>query len=335
MADGAGWRAGARRRVTPVFLTRRCGNSARDDRDFETIMDPEHTLAIVFADVCGSTQLYEKLGDARARGAVARCIELMTLATERHGGRVVKTIGDEVMSVFPTADQAAQAASEMQASISGGAAIEGRHLAIRVGLHCGPVIVEADGDVYGDAVNLASRMGSQAKAGQVLTTGATASALSAAWGDGVRKVDEAKVKGKRGRIDVYELLWQDEDVTQMGTTPWVSSPARATGRLRLQVGGAVLELNDDQPTATVGRADQNDMMAAGEFVSRLHARIEYRHDSFVLTDQSTNGCYVLTDDGTRSFVRRDSQVLRRGGYIGLGRAPEPGQPDALRYEVLR
>lgn len=296
-------------------------------------MDQEQALAILFADVCGSTQLYETLGDLQARNAVSRCIDLMTEATQRHGGRVVKTIGDEVMSIFPDADSAAAAAAEMQAAISGGPAIEGRHLAIRVGFHLGPVILEADGDVYGDAVNLASRMGSQAKAGQILTTGSTVQVLGGEWRELTRHVDEASVKGKRERVEIVEIIWQEEDVTHMAEPSWVAPRPVAAGRLRLQAGAVTLDVSADQPTITVGRADQNDLVAHGDFVSRLHARIEYRHDHFVLTDQSTNGCYVLTDDGSQSFVRRDSQVLRRAGLIGLGRAPEAGQTDALRYEV--
>ena len=60
-------------------------------------------LAILFADVVGSTRLFETLGDQRARAMVAICIDVMRTATEQHNGTVIKTIGDEVMAVFPTA----------------------------------------------------------------------------------------------------------------------------------------------------------------------------------------------------------------------------------------
>ena len=65
-------------------------------------------LAVLFADVCGSTKLYEVHGDAKAREAIAKCVALMSESTARQGGTVIKTIGDEVMSTFKTADDAAQ-----------------------------------------------------------------------------------------------------------------------------------------------------------------------------------------------------------------------------------
>ena len=68
------------------------------------------TLAIVFADISGSTKLYERLGDAIARELVAQCLGVMSEYIEKHSGRVIKTIGDEIMSTFPTADQAVEAA---------------------------------------------------------------------------------------------------------------------------------------------------------------------------------------------------------------------------------
>ena len=68
-------------------------------------MGKDAELAIVFADVVGSTQLYEQLGDSRARDMVGRCLEIMRDVTESNNGTVVKTIGDEVMA---TLDEAAQ-----------------------------------------------------------------------------------------------------------------------------------------------------------------------------------------------------------------------------------
>ena len=100
-------------------------------------MPKEVQLAILFADVCGSTKLYEIHGDAKAREAIAKCVALMSESTARQGGTVIKTIGDEVMSTFKTADDAAQAAAEMQEGITEGMSIDGKPLAIRIGFHFG------------------------------------------------------------------------------------------------------------------------------------------------------------------------------------------------------
>jgi adenylate cyclase len=77
-------------------------------------MSNETEVAVLFADVVGSTRLYEMLGDLKARDMVVACVEIMRSATERNRGSVIKTIGDEILAIFPTADDAANAASEMQ-----------------------------------------------------------------------------------------------------------------------------------------------------------------------------------------------------------------------------
>ncbi|NOT82695.1 MAG: adenylate/guanylate cyclase domain-containing protein, partial [Gallionella sp.] len=67
-------------------------------------------LAVLFADVCGSTALYEKLGDDQARKLIADCLQTITEKALAHQGKITKTIGDEVMAVFPSAEDAFLAA---------------------------------------------------------------------------------------------------------------------------------------------------------------------------------------------------------------------------------
>jgi adenylate cyclase len=88
-------------------------------------MSREFSVAVLFADVVGSTELYEVLGDLKARETVGQCIDVMRRATESYNGRVVKTIGDEVMATFPTADGAMNAARDMQVAISKGEVVSG------------------------------------------------------------------------------------------------------------------------------------------------------------------------------------------------------------------
>ena len=113
--------------------------------------------AVLFADVSGSTKLYESAGNAVAHAAVESCVNLMKLKTQAAKGRVIKTIGDEVMSAFNSADDAADAAIEMQLAISELPPVGNTTLGIRIGFNFGPV-VNRDGDVFGDAVNLAARL---------------------------------------------------------------------------------------------------------------------------------------------------------------------------------
>src|SRR5260370_12306212 len=105
-------------------------------------MGKDIELAILFADVVGSTRLYEQMGDLRARDMVAICIDVMRSATEQRQGTVIKTMGDEVMSTFPSADEALNAAAQMQQQISSHAQlkVDGQPVSIRIGCHFAPVI---------------------------------------------------------------------------------------------------------------------------------------------------------------------------------------------------
>jgi len=290
-------------------------------------------LGILFADVSGSTRLYEALGDAKARQLVSRCIQLMTASTEKYGGALIKTIGDEVMCRFPSADQAAGAALDMQEQVAKASISEGGfNLAIHVGFHLGPVVIE-ENDIFGDAVNLASRMVNLSKRDQVLTTGQTVAALSPKWQKASRQVDRAAVRGKKEEIDVYELVWQEAEVTRITGKAWALPATGPQGRMRLRMGEHEIEISEAHPSATVGRAEQNDFIVTGDLVSRLHARIDYRNRRFILTDQSTNGSWVTDGAGKESIVRHDTHVLTGSGSISFGHIPAQGQPDLLHYDV--
>ena len=101
---------------------------------------PSSELAVLFADVSGSTRLYETLGDERALAAVAHCLEVAKSACAGYGGQVIKTIGDEVMVAFQAADDAAQAAADLQARITAEPLFGSQRLMMRIGFHFGPAL---------------------------------------------------------------------------------------------------------------------------------------------------------------------------------------------------
>ncbi len=277
-------------------------------------------ISIVFADISGSTRLYETLGDAVARELVSGCLALMTEHIDKHGGTVIKTIGDEIMCTFPSAEQAVMASMGMQEGVDEDLPHRNPNtpttLTIRVGLHHGPAILES-GDVFGDAVNLAARMAGLAKGGQIITTSETADQLGPALRASTRHLDRISVKGKAEEIDIFEVIWQAEDVTRMATG-LLKTQAR-TAKLTLQYHDARVELDQDMAAPLVmGRGRKADLVVNDTMASREHARIECRRGKFILTDMSTNGTYVRTKDGP-SFLRREDVVLTGSGKIALGR----------------
>jgi adenylate cyclase len=297
-------------------------------------MGKEVELAIVFADVVGSTKLYELLGDLRARDMVGICIEVMRGATDQNGGTVIKTMGDEVMATFVTADDALNAAAQMQKQITlhPGLKVEEQAVAIRIGCNFGPVVRE-NRDIFGSAVHTANRMTSQAKAGQIMTTQTMVDHLSSEWRASVRQIDMATLKGRSSEVALYEVLWQPEDITSM--VPAIAVTSRASShkgnRLRLRYQGQEIMVEDRRANISMGRAEENDLVVKGNLISRLHARVEFNRNKFMLIDQSTNGTFVVGKDGEEAFVRRDSMQIRGEGLIGLGKAPDSNSSQVIRY----
>jgi adenylate cyclase len=295
-------------------------------------MGKDIELAIVFADVVGSTRLYELMGDLRARDMVAICIDVMRSATEQHQGTVIKTMGDEVMATFPTADLALNAAAQMQQQISRHAQlkVDGQPVSIRIGCHFGPVVLEYR-DVFGATVHTANRMTSQAKGGQIMTTAAMVDHLSPEWRASVRQIDVAMLKGQGSEVALYEVLWQSEDVTSMVPAIAMASKSGPAIRLRLRFQDREILVDERRPNIAIGRAEDNDVVVKGNLISRLHARIEISRNKFVLIDQSTNGTFVQTANGEEAFVRRDSLQIKGKGMIGLGRLPDDDSPQTIRF----
>ena len=295
-------------------------------------MPKDIELAILFADVVGSTRLYDLMGDVRAREMVAICIEVMRSATEQRQGTVIKTMGDEVMATFPNADGALNAAAQMQQQISTHAQlkVDGQPVAIRIGCHFGPVMLE-NRDVFGAAVHTANRMTSQAKAGQIVITAATVEKLSPEWRAACRQIDVATLKGQGNEVTLFEVLWQSEDITSMLPGIAIEPRPGRTMRLRLRCDDREVLVDERHSSITIGRAEDNDVVVKGNLISRLHARIEINRNKFVLIDQSTNGTFVQSADGEESFVRRDSLQIKGQGMIGLGRLPEQGAPQTIRF----
>lgn len=278
---------------------------------------PAATMAVLFADIAGSTRLYDTLGDTQAKQMVDECISLMRGIVARYGGRVIKTIGDEVMCVLPNADNGCLAAIDMQIRIMALPAVSDVKRAIRVGFHAGPVI-EENNDVFGDTVNLASRMAGVAKAMQIITTGMTVGMLSQLLRKSSRSIASLSVKGKEDEVEVCEIIWQGEDeLTTMAPT---SATPSGLGSLFLKYGATDLVLDKPNASIILGRDPGCQIAIADRMASRHHARIERRRDKYFLIDQSTNGTYVVFSGEAEIALRREEVMLRGEGRIAFGRS---------------
>ena len=285
-------------------------------------------VAILFADVVGSTQLYDKFGDTKASETVARCLDIMKDATYQFNGTVIKTIGDEVMSTLPSVDEAMGAACQMQKRISSG--VDDMNVTIRIGCHYGPVVQEQN-DIFGAAVHTANRMTSQAKSKEVIISGTSVDQMSEEWRAQTRQIDVATVHGRLDEVALFELLWKPEEATSMLPTIDWESKSIGPSRLVLSFCNTSVMVDESRKNINMGRADENDLVVKGNLISRIHARVEMRRRKFLLIDQSTNGTFLENAQGEEIFVRRDSSELSGEGIIGLGRAAKAGTSLAIHF----
>ncbi len=287
-------------------------------------------VAIVFADVTGSVRLFDALGDETAWKLIQRCLKGMTDEVDEHQGRVIKTIGDEIMCTFPSADDAVQAAVGMQERVRDDSVDGGSNepaLSLRIGIHFGEVIPK-DNDVFGDAVNLASRMATAAKGGQIITTQFTAEALSRQLRSMARLVDRMPVKGKRDPINIYEVVWEE------GATNVASNAVKVADvevQLSLRYQDKVIVMDHTSGPLMLGRGRQAHLRVDDANASRMHLRVEYSRGKFLIFDESVNGTYVLTPAGEVMLRRNESHVLSGSGQIGLGRNFDENE-NVVHYE---
>lgn len=290
-------------------------------------------LTILFADVSGSTRLFEVRGDVEARRLIGAVLVALAEVAARHGGQVVKTIGDEIMCTFPGALHGLLAATDMQRRIKTDPEFQRDNLAIRIGLHHGDALLE-NGDVFGDAVNTAARMAdkSLARRDQIVTTASTVQDINHTSGLRVRSLGSVRVLGKLAPIEVVDVLWQ-EDVADVTTVQRVvpGSAVAEGARLILRLRSQVFEI-DEGSSFSIGRDPASSLVVETEWVSRHHALIEWKRGYFMLADRSTNGTWLKVGDGEELLVHRDETHLRRSGTISLGQAHQASNAELVYFQ---
>ncbi|GJM10716.1 MAG: hypothetical protein DHS20C11_29920 [Lysobacteraceae bacterium] len=288
---------------------------------------------ILFADVCRSTQLFEQFGDETAHRIIDRILSMLGQVAQSNCGRVIKTIGDEIMVTFPSAIEGVEAAIGMQQAVSSDIELSREQIAIRVGLHCGKAL-DRDGDVYGDAVNVSARMAGLAKREQIVTTASTIEQFPLGSAIRTRELGKTRVRGKLLPIEIVDVQWQEDtsNVTLVSRAIHLDIP-ESNHVMQLKLGALSFVVKETSPPILLGRDQNSDVIVEAAWVSRNHAMIEFRKGNFILTDRSTNGTYVQTHDGDQIHIHRDELLLRQSGKISPGKAvPEAPADVVILYE---
>ena len=290
----------------------------------------EQRFAIVFADIVGSTRLFDSMGDEKAKETIIKIQKLLADVVQDSPGEVINYIGDEIMCRFPDANTAIDTAINMQRAIGSMPPIAGTPVAVRIGINWGSVI--ADGDrLFGDTINIASRMTEIAEAGQIITSKNVVEKLPPEAQNLAGKFDKVKVKGKKEPISIYDILWEREDVTTIVTASKAAPIQVKEDALILEYHKNQFAVTNDGPAFKIGRSEDTDLVVDSTFASRNHARSDFRRGKFVLTDQSTNGTYVKTNDGKVVYLRREELPLWGSGIIAVGEAISPDNENTIAF----
>jgi len=290
---------------------------------------------VLCVDVCGSTKLYDALGNTRALAVIGKALALLSQAAIRHSGTIVKTIGDELMCTFSTVGDAAIAAEDMQRSLRQSILngdVDVKSFAVRVGLHSGPVISHS-ADIFGGAVLVARRVTSEAKPGQILIGKETLRWLPNAIAVRTRFIGSTEIKGEQEPFELFELIWDNDnhDLT-LGQNTLESKRGHTRARVRFRE--ATLDVGFDRPAIRMGRGPENEIVVPEPLASRVHAKIEWRHDRVFLIDQSLNGTYLQMQGKPEVILRRDEIALKGTGVISLGKSTAEQEESCVRFAVL-
>lgn len=286
---------------------------------------------ILFADLAGSVSLYARVGDEAARVHVQVLQRLMTGHIVDFQGQVQEIIGDELMVRFDEPDAALGCSIALHRCAKEYSLQCDFNLQLRIGLHYGPVIVDEEEDrLFGDTVNVASRVTGIAQAGQTIATDWLTKKASSTWQASLRRFDVTHIKGKTEPLLVYDLPWQQD-----GLTAIVSLDSQCGSRadqpvLTISHGNSSLTLCEHDDAYTVGRAMTNDLVLPADPVSRRHISIERARDHYVLNDLSTNGTHLYLDHGETLYLRRQQWPMSGAGMLALG-APREHGDDHIVY----
>jgi len=291
-------------------------------------MDANRKTTVVFADLINATKLYGAGGDVAAHEALARCLERLQGAVAGYGGRLVKDSGDKVMVLIATPDAAADAAVAMHTAVEQFPPVGKARPGLGVGFHYGAVINEANG-VFGDTVNLASKLVEQAANGQIITTEETAKQLSSLYRACLRRLGPISIRGRSDEVAICELAWRADD----NATNFLKNRAKArlvNATLTLSYRDRKIVRRREKDAITLGRDQGCGLVIADDKASREHCNIERRQDKFVVTDLSSNGTYVSIEGEEEVELNREELTLRKRGWIAFGQ-PRASAKEAVEF----
>ncbi|PKO64876.1 MAG: adenylate/guanylate cyclase domain-containing protein [Betaproteobacteria bacterium HGW-Betaproteobacteria-16] len=282
-------------------------------------------LTIAFVDLTGSVSVFETLGNDRATKAVTKLTQWIGSVGIDNGGKVVKMLGDGVLLSFANNRMAVETMTQIQQEHAQRVAQWPSRLKLmmQIGMARGQVI-QVDGDCFGDAVNVASRLSDLAGPEQILATDTVIRKLGAKHGVRSRSLGPMRIKGRAEPCEVFRIEWQSEMLSEFLTLP-ADLHALNTSRESVYGGIELGWLDTSQSFSLtdlpvkIGRVPEADFVVNDPRVSRLHASIDIRSGNYVLEDISSYGTWVRFAGADNPIsLRRQECLLHSDGEIALG-----------------
>jgi len=289
-----------------------------------TVENPTDILAVAFIKLARSKVPLQSL-DAKVE--LQRMTDVLQVVREevmaQRGNEIKNISGNTSMCSFADTTSAVKAAYMVQERLrrhAAGpvAADEGKILA-SIGISYGSVILDED-DLFGQIVNVAARVAAEAKLGQILLDAPVFESLPPDIKCRARYVDRIPAKGLSKPLDIYEFMWEEEEVITHSSEA-VASYDHPYSRCKLVYRNHSYVLDADNTLVVIGRGNDADLVIKDENASRIHLKIQYRNGKYVVTDESRNGTWIETGQGLTLLRRKETHILHGKGVISLGQLP--------------
>jgi len=294
----------------------------------------KNILAVVFIKIDRSQKVLQDLETGKLMPLLSAVMEGVCEQVTAHNGSVIKiNHNDNMLCSFPDESLAVRAAYRTQEQLCTGKFSkkftgEGKVLA-SIGASHGRVLFEG-GDLYGHVVNVAARITALAKVGQILLDSTLFKVLPPSLKCRARFVDRTPAKGINKPLDIYEFLWEEEDVITYSKTLIPEYQSAQTSCI-LRYGDRQLVMDENKISVVVGRGADADMVINDINASRHHLKIDYRHGKYIITDESRNGTWIDTGKDVVQLQRRETYMLTGKGRISLG-MPLTHAQEIVEYE---
>jgi adenylate cyclase len=299
-------------------VTRILELSQQDPGRLQELEKFRRSIAILFTDIQGSTSYYEKFGDLAGFAMVHQCNSLMEKAVNAQGGRVIKNIGDAIMACFDRCEQCVSTAIEMQQKLKelNAGKKDQDCTRVRIGAHYGLGIVKS-GDVFGDAVNVASRIQSLALPEQILVSDSVFEGVAGNSWD-IVSLGRFQLKGKAEERELYEVRWNRNLPPRpiLGHTI-VVSPASQVQGFTLQHVTEAGKVDAENVVLgeglTIGRTEGDLKFPEDSSMSSRHARIFVHNGQPIVEDLSSQTGVFIRLKGV--FTLEDRDIVIIGGQL--------------------